>query len=279
MEISKFMESLNLMWKTDLRIFYPFDREIEQSNEQYWAKEIDVKDPHKRSQVIQNIAEDLGLSASKFPVHSPKATGIADIIKGGLPKPTASIKIGIANPPDYLKIKQPPRAHIPECDIAKLHHEKTKILAFSSHQFKTTNIKIDGLFSDGGKVNIRTATASEDIGNLKENIKINFTLYGQTEDVFSHISISDIDNDDKLSKNIHFNTHHPSVLKSCLVFNLDIVFPFKMKAYDNLNVVVNHANRIEGDLKSIVFKEFSVGLGRGAIKFKVNHIKDITFTD
>lgn len=268
LELSKFMESLDAMWKKDLRIFYPFDREIEQSQEEYWAKEVDVKDPHKRSQVIQNIAEDLGLPASKFPVHSPKATGVSDIIHGGLPKPTASIKMGIANPPDYLKIKQPPRAHAPECDPSKLHHEKTKILAFPSSQFKTTYIKLDGLFSEGGRINIRTASAIEDIGNVKENIKINFTLHAQNQDVLTHVSMSEIDNDAKGTKSIHINNHHPSVLKSCLVYQLDIVFPSKMNAYDGLHLIVNHASSIEGDLKNTVFKDVSVGLGRGAIKLK-----------
>ncbi|KAL7328663.1 hypothetical protein PS15p_206895 [Mucor circinelloides] len=262
------MESLHTMWKKDLRIFYPFDKEIEQSHESYWAKEIDVKDPHKRSQVIQNIAEDMGLPASKFPVHSPKATGASDIIHGGLPKPTASVKMSIANPPAYLKIKQPPRAHAPECDPAKLPHEKTKILAFSSNQFTTTNIKLDGLFSEGGRITIRTASATEDIGNVKENIKINFTLHAQNEDVLTHISVSEIDNDAKATKSIHINNHHPSVLKSCLVYQLDVIFPSKMNAYDKFNLIVNHANRIEGDLSNVVFKDFSVGLGRGAIRFK-----------
>ncbi|CEP18309.1 hypothetical protein [Parasitella parasitica] len=262
-ELSRFMESLNAMWKSDLRIFYSFDKEIEQSNE-YWAREVDVKDSHKRSKVIQAIAEDLGLPAYKFPVHSPKV----DAIQGGLPKPTAPIKVGIANPPDYLTIKKPPRAQVPQCDPLKLHYRKTKTLAFSHHQFKTTNIKIDGIFSDGGKINIRTAAVDEDIHNPQQDIKINLTLHAQTEDTMTHISLTEIDNDDKATKDIHISNHHTSAKNSCLVYDLEIIFPSKMAIYDKLNLQVNHASRIEGDLKKIMFKDISIGLGRGAINLK-----------
>ncbi|KAI8639067.1 hypothetical protein BD408DRAFT_422078 [Parasitella parasitica] len=260
-ELSRFIESLNAMWMKDLRIFYPFDKEMEQSSE-YWAREIDVKDSHKQIQVIQAIAEDLGLPASKLPFHSHKA----NVTKGALPKPLA--KIGIANPPDYLKIKKPPRAHVPQCDPSKLHYEKKKTLAFSHHQFKTTNIKIDGIFTDGGRIDVRTSTADEDLHNLEGKIKVDLTLRAQTEDTMTHISLTEVDDDEKAAKNIHINNHHTSAKKPCLVYHLDIIFPNKMNAYENLNLLVNHAARIEGDLKKIVFKDISVGLGRGAIHFK-----------
>jgi hypothetical protein len=260
------MELLDMMWQVDTKIKEPFDKVIEQSDEYYWEKTVDVKDPLQRSQVIQQIAQEFGLPTSKFPVHSRKV--IPDKIKGGLPKTTAAIQRHIANPPDYLKIRQPPRAHFMECaDIKKLHRDKTKLISVDPSEFTKLSIQLDGLFSEGGKVNMRIATPAEDAHNQKNLIKVNVVLYAHTDDLFTHVSISELE--DAGTKSIHIRNHHPSALKSCLVYQMEIVFPSKLQRYKELNINVNHAHHIEGDLKHITFSKFSVGLGRGAIKFQV----------
>lgn len=110
--------------------------------------------------------------------------------------------------------------------MTKLHHHKSTIISFSSQQFRTTNIKLDGLVSDGGRINIRIATADEEAtagGNIKNNIKLNLTLYAQSDDLMTEVAISQVDNEDSQTKSIHINSHHRFV--SCLVYNLDVFFP------------------------------------------------------
>lgn len=263
------MESLDMMWKVDTIIKEPFDNVIEQSDEYYWEKTINIKDPQQRNRIVRKIAQDYRLPTSKFPVHS--AQGIREKLKGGLPETTTAIQQHIANPPDYLKIKQPPRAHLMECaDIKKLHYDKAKLINVNPQQFGSLNILLDGLFSEGGKVSVRTATPAEDAQNPKNMIKVNVVLYAHTDDLFTHISISELE--DAGTKSIHVRNHHPSALKSCLVYQMEVVFPSKLQRYKELDIKVNNAHRIEGNLKSITFSKFSVGLGRGSIKFKVRII-------
>jgi hypothetical protein len=272
LELSKFMESLDMKWKIDTKIKEPFDKILEQSGECYWERAVNIKDPLQRNQVIQQIAQNFGLPTNKLPIRSPQVT--PDNIKGGLPTTTAAIQQHIANPPDYLKIKQPPRAHLMECaDIKKLHHNKAKLINVDPYQSGTLNVQLDGLFSEGGKVNMRTATPAEDALNPKNAIKINVTLYAHTDDLFTHVSISELE--DLGAKSIHIRNHHPSALKSCLVYQMEIVFPSKLQKYKGLNINVNHAHHVEGDLKHITFSNFSVGLGRGAIKLQVGIILKI----
>ncbi|KAI9485363.1 MAG: hypothetical protein EXX96DRAFT_544855 [Benjaminiella poitrasii] len=275
------MESLYMLWNDEEKIHLSLDKEVEETKEHYWAKEINTKDVYKKSKARHDFAKELGLPSSAFPIHTPVVKKENNISEGGLPRvnrtaekvDTGSLsnRVGIAFPPDDLKnMKRPPRPHIPKCDINKLNHQKTKVMTIFPHQMETTNIKLDGLFSDGGKVTLRTATAAEEVANedLKTNIQLNFTLYAQSDDLLTHVLISEIDNNNSRTKNVHINNHHPSALNACLVYNLDIIFPSKLNSYKNLNIKVNHAGRIQGDLKSIVFKKISVGLGRGAIKFK-----------
>jgi hypothetical protein len=154
--------------------------------------------------------------------------------------------------------------------MTKLHHHKSTIISFSSQQFRTTNIKLDGLFSDGGRINIRIATADEKAtagGNIKNSIKLNLTLYAQSDDLMTEVAISQVDNEDSQTKSIHISSNHR--LASCLVYTSDVFFPSKLVAYKNFNIKANHTTIISGDLKSVAYKKFSAGLGRGAIDLQV----------
>ncbi|KAI8372640.1 hypothetical protein EDC96DRAFT_54664 [Choanephora cucurbitarum] len=253
------MESLHTLWQLDERIKKPFDREIERHQEPYWAKEIDVKDLNKRHQVIQTIAQEvLGIlpssSSIRPPLHLPKETAS----QVGIPK----LNHKIVNPPEELKIKRPLRPHhpvSPEC--GHLPYEKQKTLSFSPHEFKTLHLKLDGLFSEGGLIHLRSSPDSD-------NIRIQLKLFAQREDLFNHVLLSEDNHISSKFKSVHINHHHPSILKSCMVYQLDIIFPTSLAHYEDLNIKVNHVNQIEGDLGNTVLNKFSVGLGRGAIKLK-----------
>ncbi|KAI7875540.1 uncharacterized protein EV154DRAFT_526596 [Mucor mucedo] len=239
------------------RVKRPFDMEAD-GNDKYWIRQIDVKDRFKRDKVIHDIATDLGIG-EKFPLV--QANTVTEKIKD-------DIKKKIAFPPEYLKMKHPPRPHVPQCDVTKLLDHKTTILSYSLSQFRSTSIKLDGLFNDGGRINIRTTTSAEDVeqGNYNNNIKLNLTLFAQSDDLFKHVSVAQIENHDSTSKTVHINSHHH--LGSCLVYNLDIIFPSTLASYKDFNLIANHATKISGDLNSIVFKKFRVGVGRGAIDLK-----------
>lgn len=253
------MESLDLLWSQDKNIYHPFDIESG-GNDKYWVKQIDVKDKFKRDKVIHDIATDLGIG-EKFPLV--QANTMTEKIKD-------DIKKKIAFPPEYLKIKHPPRPYVSQCDVTKLLHHKSTVLSYSLPQFRSTNLKLDGIFNDGGRINIRTANLAEDVeeGNYNNNIKFNLTLLAQSNDIFKHVSIVQTENHDSTSKTIHINSDNK--LGSCLVYNLDIVFPSKHASYKEFNLIVNHAAKISGDLNSINFEKFRVGVGRGAIDLKVN---------
>lgn len=259
LELSHFVESLDSAWNIDKKIYYPFERESDENNEKFWVKEVDVKDSFKRSQVIHTIAKDMGLPEEKFPrAHSHHA--ITDKLKNQIHK-------SLVFSSNHLHINNSPKPFISQCDIKKLNHHKSTVITFSSKQFQSTNIKLDGLFSPGGRVNFRTATPSEE-QHLKQNIKFNLTLFAHTTDLFKQVSISQVENEVLSTKNIHIKSHH--LLESCLVYNLDIIFPASLKNYNQLDIKVNHADQIDGDLESIMFKKFSVGLGRGEIHFRVS---------
>lgn len=261
------MEYLAHTFNIDDRINQPFDKKvIEEINEKYWETEIDVKDRFKRSQIIQAIAQEVGLSPEKFPLAQQHHV-ITDKIKSRL-------KNSIAFPPDYLKMKKPPRPHVPQCDASKLLHHKTTLINFSSQQFEATIVKVDGLFSDGGRINVRMATPEEDV-QLKQNIRLNLTLYSQTTDLFEHVKISQIDCEATSTKRIYVDSHQNS--SHCLVYHLDIVLPSKLTKYKDLDIKAKHASSVSGDLKTLSFERLVVGLGRGAIHFKVNKKIDDRF--
>ncbi|RCH79023.1 hypothetical protein CU098_004195, partial [Rhizopus stolonifer] len=229
-QLSKFMASLDTLWKLDEKIStsYQTHQDI------YWTKEIDVKDIYKRSQVVQSIV--IPSSAKEPSPNMPKVN-------------------------NAFKIKRPLRPHyhtVPECN--HLPYEKTKTVMFSPEAFKTLHIKLDGLFSDGGLVNMYTSRDTQDI-------QIQAKFHAHTEDLLSHILFSEVDSVDSKIKNIHINHHHPSIAKSCLVYRLDIVFPSTLNRYNSLDIKVNHG-RMEGELEGLEFHTFMAGLGRGAIDFK-----------
>lgn len=256
MELSQFMHSLNQTWKNDEKIFSPLHKEVEENNDKYWTKEIDVKDQYKRNQVVQGIAKEFGLEIDRL-----SGMSTTDKIK-------TNIRNRIASPPDYLKLKRPKRPQVPQCDMTKLQHHKSTSVSFSFLQFKIAHIKLDGLFSDGGKINIRMATTEEENEQMAtNNIRLNLTLYAQTDDLFDTVSLFKIEDKETLTENIHINSRHSTA--ACLVYHLDIIFPSNLASYQSFHLEANHANRVSGDLKSIVFKSFSVGLGRGAIDLKV----------
>lgn len=255
------MESLHNMWKTDKKIYTPFDKEEDKIYEKCWVKKIDVKDRHKKSRVIHKIAKELGLASDKF--------FSAAIINKVQNKPKAGFynKIGVDSSSNDSKINN--KLLVPQCDMTKLLHHKSTIISFSSQQFKTTNIKLDGLFNDGGRINIRTATTAEEkeeAVTVKDNhIKLNLTLYAQSDDLMNEVTISQVENDN--TKSIHIHSQHR--LASCLMYQLDIVFPSKLVAYKNFHIKANHASSLSGDLMSIAFKKFTAGLGRGSIHLQV----------
>lgn len=253
-KLSGFMEHLYHMF--DKKIKQPMEKE----HGKYWEAEVDVKDRYKRSQVIQAIAQEIGLSPEKFPLAHQHHV-ITDKIKSRL-------KNNIAFPPDYLKMKKPPRPHVPRCDTTKLHHHKTTLMHFSSQQYKKTIVKVDGSFSDGGKINVRVATPEED-SQLKHNIRVNLTLYAKTSDLFERFNLSQIDCEATSTKRVYMTSHS----SDCLVYNLDIVLPTKLGKYKDLDIKANHASSVSGDLKGVEFESLTVGLGRGAIHLK-NAVSD-----
>ncbi|KAI8090648.1 hypothetical protein BDF21DRAFT_491035 [Thamnidium elegans] len=252
-ELSQFMQSLSQTWQNDKKIYSTFNKGFEESNDKYWTKEIDIKNQYKRNQVIQGIAKEFGLETDR----------LSDILT--IDKIKTNIRNKIAFPPEYLKLKRPKRSQVPQCDMTKLQHHKSISVSFSFLKFKTTRIKLDGLFSDGGKINVRMAT-TENEQMVKNNIRLNLTLYAQTDDLFNTVSLSRIEDKETSAENIHINSRHTTA--ACLVYHLDIIFPTNLASYQSFQLEANHANRVSGDLESIVFKSFSVGLGRGAIDLK-----------
>ncbi|KAI8390182.1 hypothetical protein BD560DRAFT_380161 [Blakeslea trispora] len=260
--LSQFMESLNTMWQLDEKIKTPFDKEAERHQRPYWAKEIDVKDLYNRHQVIQTIAQEvLGiLPTSSLVVPPPHPSKKETDHSAGIPK----LNHKIVNPPEEFKIKRPLRPHhlaSPEC--SHLPFEKQKLLSFSPKEFKTLHLKLDGLFSDGGIVNLQSSPETD-------HVRIQLKLFAQREELFGHVLLSEDNHTSSKFKTVHINHHHPSILKSCMIYHLDIIFPSNLATYEDLSIKVNHANRVEGDLGNTVFNKFSLGLGRGAI-----HLKDI----
>lgn len=257
MELSQFMHSLSQTWKNDKNIYYPFDKEVEKNNDRYWTKEVDTKDQYNRNQVIQGIAKEFSLETDNM----LSSISTVDEIK-------TNIRNRIAYPPEYLKIKRPKRPQVPQCDMTKLQHHKSTLISFSFLQFKTTHIKLGGSFSEGGKINIRMATtADENEQTVSNDIRVNLTLYAQTDGLFDTVSLSRIEDKETSTESIHINSCRS--IASCLVYNLEIIFPANISSYQNFQLEAKQANRVSGDLKSIVFKSFSIGLGRGAIDLKV----------
>lgn len=252
LELADFVESLQEQWKNDARIYYPFDKQLD--NDGYWEKEIDVKDPVKKQLVMESIAKKLNISHSHHRLSLPPAEMVARKIRGGPPKKN----IAIPNNMEYLTLQ-----NNNQCDDQRLQFKTTKTISIDQAKSSQISVQLDGAFHDSGTVSVRKAAASEQ----QEHIKFNLTLYGQSDNVLSHVSLSE--KDQSSTKVIQIRNRHPSTLTSCLTYHMEIVFPSKMITYKELDLKINHAQSIKGDLNGIQFQKLSVGLGRGAILFDV----------
>ncbi|KAI7897825.1 uncharacterized protein BX663DRAFT_527003 [Cokeromyces recurvatus] len=262
------MEALSMLWKDEEGIDPSLS---DPSYNTYSTKEIHIDNFYEKSKIRHDIAKELGLESNLFPTYTPKVTdegelprvnGLIRANEESLSKMRDQIAFLPNNNNNNMKTQKGPlksKDSMTQCDIHKLSHQRSKIITLFPLQYETTNIKLDGLFSDGGRIRLRTSTTAD------HSILLNFTLYAQTEDLLTHVLFSEIDTSP--TKSIHISNHH-SLSSSCLVYYLDIIFPSNLDYYKNMNIKVNHVNRIEGDLKDISFQKFSVGVGRGSIQFK-----------
>ncbi|KAI8971724.1 hypothetical protein BDF20DRAFT_886010 [Mycotypha africana] len=252
------MKALHTLWNSDHKIYHPLSDS--HGSDTFGIMEIDVKDPLKRSSVVYQIAEERGISTDGFPKPSlQKQNKLLHEPGARLPRITAGVKGGIAFPPDDLKLKKPPGPFAPECSITQLTQVKSTVISFPPKQFTSLSLRVDGI--------LRKATPADRIKD-NSNIIVNITLSAQTEDLFNHISVNEMDVDNYSTKNIHINSHHPSLLKNCLLFDIEVILPTTLQHYKKLKIKSNRLGRLEGDLEDISFSRFTAGLGKGVIALK-----------
>lgn len=261
-ELSDFIASLQEQWKNDIRIHYPFEQ---QTN--YLEKEINLNDPVKKQSVLTKIAGELGIISPSH-IHSDDdncqkipSDLIAGKIRGGPPKKN----IAIPNNMEYLSLQ-----NNNQCDDQRLQFKASKIISFHPKEISQLSAQLDGVFQDSsGTVHLRKASIHE----LNDKVVFNLTLFGQSESVLSHVSLSET-NKESSKKIIHIHNSHPSTLVSCLTYHIDIVFPATIDTFKEVDLRINHARTIQGDLRGMTFQQFTVGLGRGSLLLDVSNIND-----
>lgn len=89
------MESFDILWNHDKKIHYSLDKDIDVNSGRYLAKKVDIKNRHKRSQTVHNVAKEMALPFHKVPPAPSSPEIAAESTKNKIYN-----KIGIAFPPD-----------------------------------------------------------------------------------------------------------------------------------------------------------------------------------
>lgn len=179
------------------------------------------------------------------------------------------------------------------------------VFKFSPEEFKRTGIYLNGQFSRGGHVRL-LKSSDESV----QDVKVNVTLYSGRDDLNKEVKLSAFDNKGQYAVQIergHFQgrkpphhkpPHHKPPHKrpdedededreeeregqddderrqeDCLVYNVDIEFPSNIDYFDDIELHIKAAQRIQGGkgIEGIEFGSVKAGLGRGAIIFDVSY--------
>ncbi|CAO3612320.1 unnamed protein product [Mucor hiemalis] len=190
--------------------------------------------------------------------------------------------------------------HKPFCKVEELDASST-VFKFSPEEFKRAGIFLNGQFSRGGHVRL-LKSSDESI----QDVRVNVTLYSGRDDLNKEVKLSAFDNKGQYAVQIergHFQgrkpphhkpPHHKPPHKrpdedededreeereghddderrqeDCLVYNVDIEFPSNIAYFDDIELHIKAAQRIQGGkgIEGIEFGSVKAGLGRGAIIF------------
>lgn len=200
--------------------------------------------------------------------------------------------------------------HKPFCDIEKLEATST-VFNFSPEEFQRAGVFLSGYFSRGGHVRL-----SKSSDKSVTDVKVNVTLYSGREELNKEVKLSAFDHEgqyavqierghfkgalppsgeppqdsprndgpdyEKVQKGHHDDDKEDHKQENCLVYNVDIEFPSNVDYFEDLQLHIKSAQRIEGGagLEGIEFGSVHAGLGHGAIIFHVRyiHICIIQFT-
>jgi hypothetical protein len=174
----------------------------------------------------------------------------------------------------------------PFCKIDELQASST-VFQFSPEQFQRAGVFLRGWFSRGGHVRLSKSTDAS-----IEDIKVNVTIYSGREDLQKEVKISAFDHEGQYAVQVergrfhghpkeqqvrrcHKNPHGDEDKKeNCLVYNIDVEFPAHLDYYEDVELHIKSAQRIEGGkgLEGVEFGSVKAGLGRGAIIFDVKYI-------
>ncbi|GAA5801586.1 hypothetical protein EDC94DRAFT_675952 [Helicostylum pulchrum] len=181
----------------------------------------------------------------------------------------------------------------PFCNIKELEATST-VFKFSPEDFQRTGVFLNGYFSRGGHIRLIKST-----DEFVSDVKVKVTLYAGREDLIKEVKLSAFDHEGQYAVQIergHFKGpggpprgppgglneekdfkkgHHDDDDKedgkqeNCLVYNVDIEFPANTTYFEDVELHIKAAQRIEGSkgLEGISFGSVKAGLGRGAIIF------------
>ncbi|KAG2231417.1 hypothetical protein INT48_003655 [Thamnidium elegans] len=197
----------------------------------------------------------------------------------------------------HKKKKHHDHPHKPFCNIKELEATST-VFKFSPEDFQRAGIFLNGYFSRGGHVRLIKST-DESISD----VKVNVTLYAGRQGLAKEVKLSafdhegqyavqierghfkgpggpgsphgphgpedDNDNREDLKKGHHHHDKEDGKQENCLVYNVDIEFPANTAYFEDIELHIKAAQRIEGSksLEGISFGSVKAGLGHGAIIF------------
>lgn len=183
------------------------------------------------------------------------------------------------------KHKKPHHPYEPFCKVEELEATST-VFTFSPEDFQRTGIFLNGQFSRGGHV--RLVKSSDD--SVKD-VQVKVTLFSGRDELTKEVKLSAFDNKGRYDVQIergrfgrhralenkdHHGGHHDDDderrKEDCLVYNVDIEFPSNIDYFDDIELHIKAAQRIQGGkgLEGIEFGTVKAGLGRGAIIFDVS---------
>jgi hypothetical protein len=159
----------------------------------------------------------------------------------------------------------------PFCKINELNSTST-VFNFSPEEFQKTAVFLDGWFSRGGHVRL-----SKNPDTSIKDVAVNVTLYTGQDKLAKEVVLAAFDHEGQYGVEVkreghHHRRHEKPKQKDCLVYNIDVQFPAHVDYFENVDLHVKSAQRIEGGagLENIEFGSVRAGLGHGAIIFDVS---------
>ena len=185
---------------------------------------------------------------------------------------------------EYACHPRPPRRHETFCKPEELI-PSSKVLTFSPEEFQRAAVYLDGRFSHGGYVTIDKST-----DRAAEDISVNVTTYVGRKELQDQISVGGFDHEGQYSVQVkrkgggHRHHRKPPVKEDCVTYTIHVVFPSHLETYEDLDLHIKKALRIQStpELDTLTFGKVRAGVGHGAIVFSVSghvtRIKNILLT-